>query len=86
MTLTSMVALASILFLPVSARAAKLDAADCRENLYRQGYLNQVNDNCPPEFTDIREDFTLALQAEGYPCNQMLGPEASSQFDRGETV
>jgi hypothetical protein len=75
----------SILCIERAHAAKRMDVVDCRENMYRQGYINRVNDDCPPDFTDAREDFTLALQGDGHECVEVLGlQQHEAQFDRGE--
>ncbi len=78
------IVIASVLCLHAPPLAAPLDVGDCQTNLFQQGYLNGVNDDCPPDFSNTREDFTLALQGAGYPCNQVLGSNAGFHFDQGE--
>jgi hypothetical protein len=65
--------------------AAKMDVVECQENMFRQGYINSVNDDCPPDFTNARQDLTEALQGDGYECLNVLGlQQHEAQFNRGE--
>jgi hypothetical protein len=69
----------------IQPAAAKMDVVKCQENMFRQGYINRVNDDCPPDFTNARQDFTEALQGEGYECLNVLGlQQHEAQFNRGD--